>query len=71
MKALALILAIIAGISVWACGIGAAVSIAALVLKWCGVSFVAGMSNWVPLQFIAGYIVSAAVALLSTVVAAT
>ena len=56
MKALAFILAVIAGISIWACGIGAVVALVAVILKMCGVGFVAGVSGWLPFQFVGGWI---------------
>ena len=61
LAVVAIIAAIIAAICVWACGLGFVVSLVALVLKWCGVGFLAGMSSWLPLQLIGGWIVSAVV----------
>ena len=59
MKGLLALVAIIAGIVTWACGVGFAVTIIALVLKWCGVPFLAGMSSWLPVQSVGGWILGA------------
>jgi hypothetical protein len=54
MKALAFIIAVIAV----ACFIGAIVSTVAVILKICGCGLVAGVSGWLPFQFVGGLIVS-------------
>ena len=69
MKGLLAVIAVIAAISMWACGIGVAVSVIALVLKWCGLGLVSSMSAWLPLKFIDGWIVSFGVTLVSAAIA--
>ena len=71
MKALAFIIAVIAGISIWACGIGAVVSMAAVILKLCGVGFVAGVSGWLPFQFVVGWVGSWIVCVSAAVITAS
>ena len=71
MKVLAFIIAVIAGISIWACGIGAIVSMGAVILKLCGVGFAAGVSGWLPFQFVGGWIVSWVVCVLSALYTAS
>lgn len=58
IKVIAGIIAVLALISIWVCGVGSMVSMGALILKWCGVGFVANMSSWLPVKFIVGYFVS-------------
>lgn len=62
MRIVLVILAAIAAICMWACGIGFAVSVIAAVLKACNVTLVAGMSYWLPVKFIGGWIISVCVA---------
>ena len=69
IKGLAAIIAMIAGVIMWACGVGFSVSIIALVLKWCGVGFLTGMSSWLPVKFLGGWIASMFVTAASTSIA--
>jgi hypothetical protein len=71
MQAILFIIAVLAGITMWACGMGFGVSIIALILKWCGASFVAGMSGWLPVKLLGGWILSLVVASLATIGVAT
>ena len=59
---IASLLAIIGFIGLWACGVGVFVSLICLVLKWCGVVFLASMSSWTPLIFFGGWLLSFTVA---------
>ena len=65
------VIAIVAGIVTWACGIGFAVSIIALVLKICGVGFLSTMSGWLPVQLILGWIGGLVVTAFSAALATT
>lgn len=69
MKALAMVLTVIAGIFMWACGIGVAVSTIAAVLKLIGVSALAGMSYWLPLKFAGGWVIGFLVTAVSAAIA--
>jgi len=64
------ILAVIGGIGVWACGVGSSVSMIAVILKVCGVSFVSGMSYWTPIWFIGGIFISMIATFISSFITA-
>jgi len=69
MKTVAAIIAIIALVITWASGIMIFPSLICLVLKLAGVSFLAGMSAWFPLQVFGVCVSAGLVTVVSGVVA--
>ena len=69
MKTVAAIIAIIALVITWASGIMIVPSLICLVLKLAGVSFLAGMSAWFPLQVFGVCVSAGLVTVVSGVVA--
>ena len=69
MKTVAAIIAIIALVITWASGIMIVPSLICLVLKFAGVSFLAGMSAWFPLQVFGVCVSAGLVTVVSGVVA--
>ncbi len=69
MKTVAAIITLIASVIAWASGIMIVPSLICLVLKLAGVSFLAGMSAWFPLQVFGVCVSAGLVTVVSGVVA--